>query len=145
MTDFLKQVFMVLMAFASGIAVSAGIFAFIAVIGIVPRIAWKTKTIEYIPFYEDAITLGGIFGCTTMLINYKLPFGEVFTAAVGFAVGIFIGCLAVSLAEVLNVMPIFTRRFRIINSIVYMIFALALGKAVGSLLYFFVPGFYRNF
>mgnify|MGYP000916618933 CR=1 FL=1 len=145
MTEIFKQALMVLIAFASGIVVSGGVFAFIAVIGIVPRIAWKTKTIKYVPLYEDAITLGGIFGCSTLFIDYSIPLGKIFTAGVGLASGIFVGCLAVSLAEVLNVIPIFMRRLRTTENLQYMILALALGKLIGSILYFFVPGFYRSY
>ena len=49
---------LVLAGFASGVVVAAGTFAFIAAIGIVPRMAQRTNTKQYIPFYEDTILLG---------------------------------------------------------------------------------------
>ena len=52
---------LVLAGFASGVVVAAGTFAFIAAIGIVPRMAQRTNTKQYIPFYEDTILLGGLF------------------------------------------------------------------------------------
>ena len=51
----MKEVFLIFFAAASGVMVSAGIFAFIAAIGIIPRMAWRTKTRGYIWFYEDII------------------------------------------------------------------------------------------
>lgn len=140
-----KQLIAILIGFSSGVVVAGGIFAFIAIIGIVPRLAQRTMTIKYISVYEDAILLGGVFGVSTIFIDYYLPIGNFFVGIIGLAIGIFVGCLAVSLAEVLNVIPIFTRRIRLTKGLFYMIAALALGKLAGSLLYALVPGFYYNF
>ena len=136
------QILVAVMGFSAGGSVAAGIFAFISAIGIVPRMAKKTGTQKYIPFYEDAITIGGIFGTTTMFIHYYLPIGSVLVAFLAFTNGIFIGCLAIALAEVLNVIPIFLRRSRITAGIPILICAIAFGKMLGSLLYFVIEGFY---
>ncbi|HBF66425.1 MAG TPA: hypothetical protein DDW34_12705, partial [Clostridium sp.] len=58
------------------------------------------------------------------------------------AIGIFIGVLAMALAEVLNVMPILLRRSRIAKGLPWMLLCFALGKMLGSILYFCVDGFY---
>ncbi len=132
----------IVLGFASGGFVSAGIFAFISAIGIVPRMAKRTKTQQYIPLYEDMITIGGVFGTTTMFIRYHLPIGSILVALFSFANGIFVGCLAIALAEVLNVIPIFLRRSRIVAGIPIFLCAIAFGKILGSLLYFIVDGFF---
>lgn len=131
-----------IIGFSSGIIVAGGIFAFIAIIGIVPRLAQKTKTKKFIPLYEDAIMIGGVFGTTTMFVDYYIPLGRPIVIFLGICSGIFIGCLAVSLAEVLNVIPIFIRRARITQGIPILITAIAIGKMLGSLLYFYMKGFY---
>lgn len=141
----LKQILSIIIGFSSGVVVAGGIFAFIAIIGVVPRLAQRTKTIKYISVYEDAIMLGGILGTSTMFIDYYIPIGVILAAIVAFSIGIFIGCLAVSLAEVINVIPIFTRRARLTQGLPLFILAIALGKLAGSILYFFVPGFYFNY
>ena len=138
----LKQGLSMLIGFSSGMIVAGGIFAFIAVIGIVPRLAQRTKTEAYIPLYEDAIVLGGVFGASTFFIHYSIPIGAAAVCFLSFCIGIFIGCLAVSLAEVLNVVPVFMRRARLTKGLPLFITVLALGKLFGSLIYFFVPGFY---
>lgn len=139
--EILRYIVAIIVAYSSGIVVAGGIFAFIAVIGVVPRLAQRTGTTKYIPFYEDAIMLGGILGTLTMYIDFYIPIGSILVAFFSFAIGIFIGCLAVSLAEVFNVVPIFTRRLKVTRGIPVFILALALGKSLGSLLYFF----YMNF
>lgn len=138
----LKQCFLAFLGFSAGTVVAGGIFSFIAAIGIVPRLAQRTATVKYIPIYEDAITIGGIFGTTTMFIDYYLPIGTILVAALALCTGIFVGCLAIALAEVLNVVPIFLRRSHITVGIPALISAIALGKVIGSLVYFFVQGFY---
>jgi stage V sporulation protein AB len=60
----------------------------------------------------------------------------------GLAGGIFYGVLAMSLAEVLDMLPILSRRGGVRRGLYYFVLAVALGKTVGSLLYFLIPGFY---
>ena len=57
--------------------------------------------------------------------------------------GIFVGVLAMALAEVLNVMPILMRRARLNKGITWFVVSFALGKLLGSLLYFLKDGFYQ--
>lgn len=138
----MKQVLLVVFGLSSGIMVAAGVFAFIAAIGIIPRMAQRTQTKRFIPLYEDTIVLGGLFGTTAMFIDYRLP--PWFFLAGGFALleGIFVGVLVMALTEVLNVMPIMMRRARLTEGLQWIILAFALGKVVGSFLYFFIDGFY---
>lgn len=128
--------------FSSGLLVSAGVFAFIAAIGIVPRLAKRTETQSFIPLYEDIITLGGLFGTTAMFVDYRLPPAPFLAGAFALLTGVFVGVLAVALAEVLNVMPVMLRRSRITRGLPWLILAFALGKAAGSLAYFLIDGFY---
>ncbi len=139
----MKDVILALLGFSSGVTVAAGTFAFIAAIGIVPRMAQRTHTSQWIRFYDDIIVLGGLFGTTTMYLKYNLPIGAFLSALWGLAVGIFVGVLAMALAEVLNVMPILMRRGRLRKGIPFLVLAFALGKTAGTLVYFFMPGFYE--
>ena len=138
----MKELFLVVFGAASGLLVASGIFAFIAAIGIIPRMAWRTGTRQYVRFYEDIIVLGGIFGTTTMFVNYRLPSWGWLILAVALLEGFFVGVLAMALTEVLNVMPILMRRTRLTKGLQWIILAFALGKVVGSLLYYLVDGFY---
>lgn len=143
--EILKRIILIFFGFGSGVVISAGVFALIATIGIVPRMAEKTKTVRHIPIYEDAITLGGFVGTLAMFLNFSLPGGKIIAVLFSLCIGIFFGELAVSLAEVLNVFPIFMRRFRMKKGLRIFIPAIALGKCLGSLLYFLITGFYSSF
>ena len=144
MTEIIKIAGAILLALASGIVISGAVFAFIAVIGIVPRFAQKTDTMGYIKLYEEIIIIGGILGTLTMFVNIVIPLGNIVIIVYSIAIGVFFGALAVSLAEVLNVIPILTRRGNIKSGLKYLVLAIALGKMIGSLLYFLIPGFYKN-
>lgn len=136
------QIGLVIFSIASGLMVSAGVFAFIAAIGIIPRMAWRTRTRQYVRFYEDIIVLGGLFGTTAMFVDYRLPPWDFLLGAVALFNGLFVGVLAMALTEVLNVMPILMRRARLTKGLQWVILSFAIGKVVGSLVYYFIDGFY---
>ena len=138
----LKYFVAVLIGLGSGLVVSGAVFAFITIVGIVPRLAQKTHTERHVRVYESAIVLGGIFGTLTGVVRFTLPIGSVPVAVLSLANGVFFGALAMSLAEVLNVIPILTRRGRLQQGMFYFVLAIALGKLVGALLYFLMSGFY---
>lgn len=138
---FWGYLFNVLAGLAGGIVISGGVFAFIAIIGIIPRLIDKTKTVKFILLYETVIMLGGILGTFTMVWDLSFPIGKIGSAIIGFSFGIFVGCLAVSLAEILDVIPIIARRLFIKNGIQFFLLSVAIGKMIGSLIYWIIPGF----
>lgn len=140
--EVIKGILAIIIAFSSGIIISGAVFAFIAIIGVVPRLAQKTRTEDKIRLYEEAIIWGGIIGTISMIWDFYLPIGKFLAIIYSGCIGIFFGCLAVSLAEILNVLPILTRRGRIQTGLKYFILAVALGKLIGSIIYSQIPSFY---
>ena len=138
----MKAFCLILFAVSSGLLVSAGVFAFIAAIGIIPRMTWRTKTKQYIRLYEDVIVLGGLWGTTTMFVDYRFPPWEWLVVAFSLFTGLFVGVLVMALTEVLNVMPLLMRRARLTKGLQWIILAFALGKVMGSLVYYLIDGFY---
>jgi len=141
--SFFKQTAAVLFGLASGGVIAGAVLAFITKVGVVTRLAQKTRTKDSLKIYESALMLGAIFGASTMFLHYRIPAGYVFGAFLCFCGGVFYGCLAMSLAEVINVIPIMTRRVRLTRGMFWFVLAIALGKTAGSLIYFLVPGFYK--
>ncbi|TCK92439.1 stage V sporulation protein AB [Natranaerovirga hydrolytica] len=137
----INYIILAIIGFGAGIVISGGVFAFIAVIGLIPRIIRKTNTQDFVHVYEDAVTFGGIFGVLCLVFNIRVPIGVLGSGIFGIFAGVFVGGLAVSLAEVLNVIPILTRRMNIHRGMSYLIVALAMGKMIGSLVYYLIPGF----
>ena len=122
-----EQVLLGVIGFASGAVIAGGLFSFLIGLGLVSIFADRTHTGRQILLYEDSIVLGG----TLFNIFYL-----VLLAVLGIFSGIFVGCWAMALADILNVFPIFIRRLKIVKTIPYIIMGLSLGKTAGALLYF---------
>ncbi|MDR0957947.1 MAG: stage V sporulation protein AB [Clostridiales bacterium] len=139
----LKNILLAFLGFSSGIVISGAVFAFIAIIGVVPRLAQKTQTQNSVKIYEEMIIAGGIIGSLPEFWNIKFEFPKIIAGVFGLGAGIFYGCVAVCLAEILDVIPITARRANVKNGFFLFITALALGKLAGALMYFFVSGFFE--
>lgn len=133
-----KEVLLAVIGLSAGLIVAGGLFAFIASLGVVSDIADRTHTGSKILLYEDATTLGGIIGNLVFIYQIDLPGGVWLQVIMGLFVGIFVGCWALSLAETLNVFPIFIRRVKLVRCVPYIILGIAIGKGIGSLIYFFL-------
>ena len=121
---------------ASGAVIAGGLFSFLIGLGLVSIFADRTHTGRQILLYEDSIVLGGILFNIFYLYQVRIPGGSVLLAVLGIFSGIFVGCWAMALADILNVFPIFIRRLKIVKTIPYIIMGLSLGKTAGALLYF---------
>lgn len=132
-----KQFVLILVGLGSGAAVSAGTFAAIAGVGIVPRFADRTHSAKHIILYENFAVLGGIVGNIIYIYHIRIPGGEVILSIFGLFSGIFVGCVVMALAEILNVIPIFTRRIKLTSGLSFIIISIAIGKIIGSWVQFF--------
>lgn len=138
----IKHILMALTVLACGIAVSAGTFAFLLVIGVVPRMIKKMNLADRILTLENMIIFGVLTGAVFSVIEWEARFpvawiGHLLLGMYGFVAGMFVGCIAVALAEILNTFPILFRRMYINRGLSYVMIAMALGKTVGSFYYFF--------
>lgn len=160
-SEVLQIVFYIIFGLCGGGLVAAGLYAFITILGLVPRLAARTHTASHIHRYENWIVAGSLLGNLLNLhsvsfyrvgqwIGQGLPaqlsvgwdwclsvLSRGFMVVMGAASGIFVGCLVMSLAETLDTLPTMSRRIHLSVGIQYIIEALAIGKLVGSLMYFY--------
>lgn len=134
---FFRQIFLLLLGVSGGGLVAAGVFAFITILGLVPRLAARTHTAAQVKRYENWIILGSVFGNLVNLFDLPLMGGYVLMTLWGVCSGVFVGCLVMSLAETLDTVPTINRRIRLSVGIQYVIAGIGIGKAAGSLVYFF--------
>lgn len=137
----LKKLLLVFIGLCAGGVIAGGVFAFLVMIGVFVRIIGKTGTGGKCRLFETAIVLGGTFGNLLDLYEFPLPLGGsvpglAFLGFGGLCVGIFVGCLVMSLAETLKALPTISRRIHLAVGLEYLIFSVAAGKTVGSLLFF---------
>lgn len=133
-----KHIFLGFCGLTAGMAVSAGTFAFLIVIGVIPRMIGKCNRAAKTLHFENAVICGGIFGTLMSVFpGISLPLGSLLLCVYGLSAGIFVGCIAVALAEILNTFPIMFRRINLKVGLVWAMYAMALGKSVGAFFYFF--------
>ncbi len=134
---FLKEVFLVFIGLSAGGIIAAGVFAFLAIIGVFPRLIGKTQTKKHILLYESFIILGGILGNISDIYEIPIGFGGNLALGIyGLSAGIFVGTLVMSLAETLKALPVISRRIHLAVGLQYLILSIGLGKLIGSLIYF---------
>lgn len=136
----IKYIVMALTAFGGGAVISAAVFALIASTGVITRMAGKTHTAKYVRTYETAVVIGGILWNVIWVFSVRIPLkAEIYQSlqfVMSLAQGIFVGCLAVSLAEALNATAIFARRVKIKVRLSFVILAVAVGKVLASVIQF---------
>lgn len=132
----LENILLAAVGLSSGMIVAAGTFAFIVMIGIITRLAQRTMTAGYTSLFENSIMLGGVIGNIWLIYGVHIPLGPLILLSYGLFSGIFVGCLAMALAEVLKVFPILVRRLGITVGIPIIVAAVAAGKLAGGLVQF---------
>jgi len=154
----LKQVLLGIIGVSSGLIVSAGVFTVLISVGLIPRFAGKMHVARKIFVLEEMVVLGTLVGGFFSVFSdwgmigefvrgHKL-FGISATEGIwsliatvvliifGVFAGIFVGCLALAIAEMLNTIPVFARRIGFRHGLGIAILAVAFGKLAGSLIYF---------
>lgn len=133
-----QQLFLCFIGISSGVIIAGGVVGLLIGLSIVPRYAGITHTADHILLYEDATMLGAVFGNLFFLFRFSIPLGIPFLIPCGIFFGIFLGSWILALAEVVDIFPIFSRRIRLKQGIPIIIAAIALGKAAGALVFFFL-------
>jgi len=143
--------FLVFCGFCFGLLSAAGVFTVFSAVGLVPRFAGKTHSAKEILLYENMIVAGTIIGNSVSIWpdTWKravLRTGEWWSGTglqisiliiIGLFSGMFVGCFALSIAEMLDSIPIFTRRISFRKGIGLAICSVAAGKLCGAMFYFF--------
>lgn len=151
---FLRWMFLAVVGASFGILAAAGVFTVLVAVGLVPRFAGETHTANKVLLYEEMVIFGTIIGtiwsvfpeycCIRVYLENQFPdkmalwdsLGILAQAIFGLFAGMFVGCLALAIAEMLDSIPIFTRRISFRHGIGLAILSVAVGKVCGSLLYF---------
>lgn len=150
-----KELLLILIGSSYGLLSAAGVFTVFVAVGLVPRFAGKTHTAKYILVYEEMVVFGTIVGgYVSVFSRYSgvgaflqqtfpeqlglwLGLGTVVQLIFGLFCGMFVGCLALAIAEMLDSIPIFARRISFRHGLGFAILGVAIGKLCGSLLYFY--------
>lgn len=150
----MKTLFLAILGASYGLLAAAGVFTVLVAVGLVPRFAGRTHTGKKVVLYEEMVIFGTLFGCVLSVfsrycqigawlqarfpekVEWLMGAGNLFQAVYGIFAGMFIGCLALAIAEMLDSIPIFSRRISFRHGLGFAILGMALGKLCGSLIYF---------
>ena len=150
----IRQLLLIAAGASYGLLSAAGVFTVLVAVGLIPRFAGKTHTARYVLLYEEMVIFGTLAGCfVTVFPEYSqwgsflreqfpekmrlwLAMGLAAQAVFGLLSGMFIGCLALAIAEMLDSIPIFARRISFRHGLGWAILGMAAGKLCGSLFYF---------
>lgn len=139
--EWCTQAALLVIGICSGGLVAAGMFAFVTMIGVVSRMTARTKSVRYIMLYEDLVIIGAAVGNILFLYEPALVMpttGAVWRIVFGFFAGVYVGCLSIALAELLNVVPIFSRRIRLNRGLTAFVLTFAFGKMLGAVIDLFL-------
>lgn len=138
MMDIIRCAGLVVIGVSGGIAIAGGVFALVTMIGVFPRLIAKTGTQNKIYWYETMLIAGGVCGNLMTVFRIHVPLCIPGFLLFGGFSGVYVGCLALALAEGFKVIPILVMRLKMHRGLAWIITALALGKAAGVLFQFLV-------
>lgn len=138
----MRFIILTIAGLSAGAFAAFGLCAVLTSVGIITRIAWKTHTSNRVRLYENCIFCGAVASNILYLAQPEYVLSEYISIGImgfiGIFFGIFVGCLAVALAETLDGFTIVFRRIKITKGVEYILLAIALGKVAGSLIFFFI-------
>ena len=91
MLMWIKHLFLGVIGLISGGAIAAGTFAFVMIIGVVPRLIGKAHKAAGTMWFENCIIAGAILGCVVSTFpEIPIPFGHMMLVLYGLSAGIFV-------------------------------------------------------
>lgn len=150
----MRSIFLIIVGTSFGLLAAAGVFTVLVAVGLVPRFAGKMHLADKVVLFEEMVIFGSVAGGFVSLfpeysqwglwLRNHFPeaagwwsvLGNVTQGVFGLFSGMFIGCLALAIAEMLDSVPIFARRISFRHGLGCAVLGMAAGKLCGSLFYF---------
>lgn len=138
------MILVALIGLCFGLLAASGVLTVLLAVGLLPRYIGRLHEAKHIVEYENLVVLGTLGGTCISLFGHFVDdsglglLGVLLEILYGLFAGIFVGTLAIAIAEMLDAFPIFFRRARVENGHRIIILAVAFGKAIGAFLYFYL-------
>lgn len=127
------KILLIIISLGGGLVVGGAIAAFITLIKLIPRLMQVTETTCFVRHYENAFALGAFIAIIIYFSDFHFNLTNLLAGIFASVMGMFIGLFSSALAEVLNVIPVLSKKFKFDKEKKYIIYALTLGKVCGSL------------
>ncbi len=137
-------VLVALVGLAEGVAVGAALAALVVLLAVAIRLAVVTGTETWVTSYQWALVFGALAAAAYEVWPYSLHGPLVLAVLAGLAMGTFIGLVVAGLAETVGSLVLAGHRLGLRRYLPLLVVALVLGKAVGAVLWFSVPGLFSR-
>ena len=118
---------------AGGFSVGSAFVALLIVLDLIPRLVQLTKAYRRSAVFESGILLGALFWSSADLFDWSFRLSSRLLLVPAVFQGLFVGMFAAALTEVLNVIPIVSKRLKLKPYLLSLLMAMVFGKTAGSL------------
>ncbi|MFC5699825.1 stage V sporulation protein AB [Cohnella faecalis] len=133
MHEWLSGGLLAVIGIAGGFTVGSAFIALLIMLDLIPRLVQLTRAYRKSVVFESSILLGTLFWSSADLFDWKAALPAFVLLAPAVFHGLFVGMFAAALTEVLNVIPIVSKRLKLQPYLFTLLVAMVLGKVVGSL------------
>lgn len=130
------MVIWILLGIVFGFGIASAISSFLLMIGLVQKLAERTLTTHALTLYKWVVCLGVITGVFIAVGHPVILVGECAGTVITTFMGMYVGLVAISLTETLRVLPILFKKMNLTIGTRSILYAVVLGKVLGSLLYY---------
>ncbi|WP_123040857.1 stage V sporulation protein AB [Cohnella candidum] len=134
MADWLTGTLLAAVALAGGFSVGSAFVALLIVLDLIPRLVQLTQAHRRSGLFESAILLGALYWISADQFHWILGWPAWLLLVPAVFQGVFVGMFAAALTEVLNVLPIISKKLRLKPYLFSLLMAMVLGKVAGSLI-----------
>lgn len=131
----MDKLLVVIIALGGGAVTGGAISAFYSLLQIIPRLVQITETDRFIKLYQNIFVLSSFLFSIVYFNDFHINLNKIMVLIIALFMGTFIGIFASALAEVLNVLPVLSKKLKFKDSLRYIIYSLMCGKLLGSLYY----------
>ncbi len=123
---------------SSGMTIGSAAAAFFTLLNFIARMIQIVNAKKIARLYHWTIALGSTISSLIYFFNITLKLYKIFSVFISLIMGIFVGMFSSALAEVLNVMPVLSKKFKAKHHLKFITTSFLLGKTIGSLWYWLV-------
>lgn len=133
MDNWLAELLVMIVGIAGGFSVGSAFVALLIVLDLIPRLVQLTRAYRRSWLFESATLAGAIYWICADQFHWRLDWPDGWLLFPAIFQGLFVGMFAAALTEVLNVLPILSKRLKLQPYMFSLLVAMILGKVAGSL------------
>ena len=123
---------------SAGVVIGSAAAAFFTLLNFISRTIQVANARKMVKIYQNIIALGASAYSFIYFSNITFKLNNMISALVSLFMGYFLGMFSSTLAEVLDVIPILSKKLKTKHRLKYITTSLLFGKTLGSLCYWLI-------